>query len=281
MSFESLLPKLFRCPECATELYEIVYGMLAGPPKANQVAGGCEWSDEAPTKVCPKCKWEGALGGRSWPIEFTRRTQIFDESAPDNVRNEQRDYNLGTMTNEELFELGRGIITARFELVHRGLDAEDIDDYYDRLDDGDARSWPLIRKDACFIFYDSETQLVDQVCTYSAQRTMHEFQYLRAGFEEWEFTETLSDFQDVVFGMESPALQVWIIDLDHNHEDKDDDSEAFHYGSEAIKAMLAGSPISQEDLAQEGSQYEEPIYWPHWFDPGAMLNYLQNRWLQR
>ena len=281
MSFNSLLPKIFNCPECETRLKDVVYGLLAGPPEDNEVAGGCEWSDVAPTKVCPKCGWEGALGGRSWPIEFTRRSQIFDESAPNNIRHEQRDYNLSTMTNEELFELGRGIITARFELVHRGLDAEDIDDFYDRSDAGNARSWPLIRKDACFIFYDSDTQLVDQVCTYSAQRTIHEFHYLRAGFEEWEFAETLSDFRAVVLGMESPALQVWVIDLDHNHEAEDDESEAFHYGSEAIKAMLAGAPISEEDLVQEGVQYERPIYWPHWFDPGAMLNYVQNPWVQR
>ena len=281
MSFNSLLPKMFNCPECNTRLKDVVYGLLAGPPADNEVAGGCEWSDVAPTKVCPKCGWEGGLGGRSWPIEFTRRTQVFDESAPDNVRNEQRDYNLSTMTNEELFELGRGVLTARFELLHRGLDAEDIDDFYDRSDAGNARSWPLIRKDACFIFYDSDTQLVDQVCTYSAQRTIHEFHYLRAGFEEWEFAETLSDFRAVVLGMESPALQVWVIDLDHNHEAEDDESEAFHYGSEAIKAMLAGAPISEEDLVQEGVQYERPIYWPHWFDPGAMLNYVQNPWAQR
>ena len=280
MSWDSVLPKIFRCPECDTQLKDVVYGLLAGPPADNEVAGGCEWSDVAPTKVCPKCGWEGALGGRSWPIEFTRRSQIFDESAPNNIRNEQRDYNLSTMTNEELFELGRGIITARFELVHRGLDAQAIDDFYDGLEIGNARDWPLIRKDACFIFYNSETQLVEQVCTYSAQRTMHEFQYLRAGFEEWEFAETLSDFRDVVFGLKSPSLQVWEIDLDHNHEAEDDESEAFHYGSKAIKAMLAGTPISEEDLVQEGVQCERPIYWPHWFDPGAMLNFVQNPWLQ-
>ena len=281
MSLESLLPKIFRCPKCDAQLKDVVYGMLAGPPADNEVAGGCEWSDVAPTKVCPKCGWEGALGGRSWSIEFTLRTQIFDESAPKNIRHEQRDYNLSTMTDEELFELGRGIITARFELVHRGLDAEDIDAYYDLSDTGNARSFPLIRKDACFIFYNTETQLVEQVCTYSAQRTMHEFQYLRAGFAEWEFAETLSDFHEVVFGKKNPSLQVWKIDLDHNHEAEDDESEAFHYGSEAIKAMLAGTPISEEDLVQEGVQYERPIYWPHWFDPGAMLNFVQNPWLQR
>jgi hypothetical protein len=59
MSLDTLLPKCFRCPECGTQLHEILYGMLAEPPKANQVAGGCEWSDDAPIKLCPSCKWEG------------------------------------------------------------------------------------------------------------------------------------------------------------------------------------------------------------------------------
>lgn len=281
MSFNSLLPKIFNCPECETRLKDVVYGLLAGPPADNEVAGGCEWSDVAPTKVCPNCAWEGALGGRSWPIEFTRRSQIFDESAPNNIRHEQRDYNLSTMTDEELFELGRGNITARFELVHRGLDAQAIDDFYDGLEIGNARYWPLICKDACFIFYNSETQLVEQVCTYSAQRNMHEFQYLRAGFEEWEFAETLSDFHDVVFAMKSPSLQVWEIDLDHNHEAEDDESEAFHYGSNAIKAMLAEERITEDELSREGDKYDLPISWPHWFDPGMMINFVANPFAPR
>jgi hypothetical protein len=180
------------------------------------------------------------------------------------------------MTNDELFDLGKGHQPARFELVHRGFEARAIDDYYDGLEIGDAHSWPLIRKDACFIFYNTESQLVEQVCTFSAQRTMHEFQYLRAGFEEWEFAETLSDFHEVVFGKKSPSLQVWIIDLDHNHESEDDASEAFTYGSEAVTAMLAGERITEVELAREGDQYERPIYWPHWFDAGLMIKFVAN-----
>jgi hypothetical protein len=281
MSFESLLPKLFRCPECATELHEIVYGMLAGPPKANQVVGGCEWSDEAPTKVCPKCKWEGALGGRSWPIEFTRRTQIYDESAPNNVRNEQHDFNLRTMTDEELFELGKSTITARFELVHRGVEAAEIDDFYDQLG-MEAISSPLIKKYAYFVFYNSETQQIDQACIYSAQRSMHEFLYLRHGMDEWQIVETLDEFHEVVFGMEKPSLVVWSLNLKESGLSRDDsDSQPFTYGSVAIKAMLAETEISQDELLEEGSYFAQPIYWPDWFDEGAMLSYVQYPWAQR
>ena len=276
MTFDSLLPKIFNCPECDTRLKDVVYGMLAGPPADNEVAGGCEWSDDAPTKLCPLCGWEGALGGRSWPTGI-RETRIAphesDSNGPITV---EITVDTRNMTNDELFELGKRHQPARFELVHRGFEAQAIDDHYDGLEIGEARDWPLIRKDACFIFYNSETQLVEQVCTYSAQRTMHEFQYLRAGFEEWEFAETLSDFHEVVFGMKSPSLQVWVIDLDHNHEAEDDESEAFHYGSEAIKAMLAKERITEDELAREGDQYERPVYWPHWFDAGMMINFVAN-----
>jgi hypothetical protein len=281
LSFESLLPKLFRCPECHTELHEIVYGMLAGPPKDNQVAGGCEWSDEAPTRVCPKCKWEGGLGGRTWPTKGSHRVPLDDPSAEFGVRVETIDFDLTTMTNDELFRLGRVTVTARLELVHRGLDAEDIDDYYDLLDDGDARSWPLIRKDACFVFYNSDTHLIEQACTYGSQRSMHEFLYLRQGMDDWQMVDTLEAFHDVVFGMKNPSLQVWEIEVyDDELTDEDADSEPFNYGSEVIKALLAGEAVTDDELAKEGDQYEKPIFWPHWFDPGAMLNFVQNPWVQ-
>jgi hypothetical protein len=206
---------------------------------------------------------------------------VDDPTAEYGMRVETVHFDLPTSTNEELFQIGRRNLNARLELVHRGIDPETIDEFYDQFEAGEAHSWPLIRKDACFIFFNTEGQLVEQVCTFSAQRTMHEFQYLRAGFEEWEFAETLSDFHEVVFGMKSPSLQVWLIDLDHNHEAEDDESEAFHYGSEAIKAMLAKERITEDELAREGDQYERPIYWPHWFDAGMMINFVPNPFLPR
>ena len=276
MSLNSLLPKIFNCPECDSRLKEVVYGLLAGPPADNEVAGGCEWSDDAPTKLCPLCGWEGALGGRSWSTGITETRIAPHESDSDGAVTVEVVVDLRNITNDELFELGKTHLPARFELVHRGFEAQAIDDYYDGLEIGDAHSWPLIRKDACFIFYNTESQLVEQVCTFSAQRTMHEFQYLRTGFEEWEFAETLSDFHEVVFGKKNPSLQVWEIDLDHNHEAEDDESEAFHYGSKAIKAMLAEERITEDELSREGDQYERPIYWPHWFDAGMMINFVAN-----
>ncbi len=281
MSWDSVLPKIFRCPECDTRLKDVVYGMLSGPPAENEVAGGCEWSDEAPTKLCPNCKWEGGLGGRTWPTIGSHRVPVAEPSAEFGVRVETIHFDLAKMTNDELFELGRRVLNARLELVHRGLEPLDIDDFYDNVDAGSARSLPLVRKDACFIFYNSETKLIEQACTYGAQRTMHEFLYLRLGMDEWQMVDTLEEFHDVVFGMKKASLQVWEVDLFEGDGDDDDDSEPATYGSAAIRAMLSGVPVSQEDLENEGDQYELPIYWPHWFNEGLMLNYVQNPWAQR
>ena len=282
MSLDTLLPKIFRCPECGTQLHEILYGMLAEPPKANQVAGGCEWSDDAPTKLCPSCKWEGALGGRSWPVIGSQQVPVEDPTAEYGMRVETIHFDLRTASDDELFQLGRRNINARFELVHRGVDPERIDDVYDQLEPGEAHSWPLVRKNACFLFYDTETQLVEQACIYTALRSMHEFLYLRPGMDEWDIVETLDEFHGVVFGMKKPTLQVWDVELNEDDvEDEDADSEPFNYGSQALKRMLSRMPITEDELFTECDQYERPIYWPHWFNEGTMLNNVQNPWLQR
>jgi rubredoxin len=129
MSFESLLPKLFRCPECDTQLKDVVYGLLAGPPADNEVAGGCEWSDVAPTKVCPLCGWEGALGGRSWSTGITETRIALYESESDGTITAEMTVDIRSMTDDELFDRGKTHLPARFELVHRGFEAQAIDDY--------------------------------------------------------------------------------------------------------------------------------------------------------
>ena len=282
MPLDSLLPKIFRCPECDTELHEIVYGLLAEPPKSNQVVGGCDWSDDAPTKLCPKCKWEGGLGGRSWTTTGSMQVPVDDPTAEYGMRVETIHFDLATSTNDELYQIGRRNLNARFELVHRGIDAETIDDYYDQFEAGEAHSWPLIRKDACFVFYNSETQLIEQACTYGAQRSMHEFLYLRPGMDDWAMVDSLDEFHQVVFGLRKETLQVWDIDLyDGDLVDEDADSEPFNYGSDLIKAMLAGKRVTEDDLYKEGDQYDRHIGWPHWLDEGTMLNNVKYPWLQR
>lgn len=282
MSLDSLLPKIFRCPECETQLHDIVYGLVAEPLKGNQVAGGCEWSDEAPTKLCPKCGWKGALGGRSWATKGKLQVPVEDPTAEFGMRLETFHYDLATATHDELYQIGRQVISARFELVRRGADPASIDEYYDIFDESEAHSWPLIRKDACYLFYNTETQLIEQACIYTALRSMHEFLYLRPGMDEWSIVDSMEEFRQAVFGMKKPSLQVWNIDIDEEDLDEEDaDSNPFNYGSDALKAMLAGKPITEDELYREGGHYERPLYWPHWFNPGTMVNYVLDPWLPR
>jgi hypothetical protein len=277
-SLFSLLPKMYRCPLCESDLLDIVYGLIAGPLDDNQIPGGCEWSDEAPTKACVKCDWRGGLGGRSWATEFTERWQIYDETSPNNVREEERSYNLKTMSNEELFEFGRANLASRFELVHRGIDPAVIDEAMD-----EELSMPLIRKEIAFVFYNLEAETIEQVCIYSAQRTMHEFEYLMHGFDDWVSVSTLQDFHDAVFAMKRPEILVWPIALPDEMSDEDSSTIPCNYGSPAIKALIEDAWITPEDMFDfdDGGFYETPIFWPHWFDPGFMLDYTQRPWLPR
>jgi hypothetical protein len=191
-------------------------------------------------------------------------------------------FDLINSTNDELLELGMRVLEARFELFHRGVDAEAIDSYFDQFDESEAHSWPLVRKQAVLIFYNPETELIEQACIYGAQRSMHEFMYLRPGMDDWEIVDSMLDFRQVVFGMNREGVEVWHLDAeDHNLFSAEADSSPTTYGSDAIQAMLTQSPVNVDDLYKQGGRYERPIYWPHWFDPGVMVNCVLNPWVQR
>ena len=49
--------ELTHCPKCGEKLKTVVYGMLAGPPAEDEIAGGCLIEVDAPTKACAKCGW--------------------------------------------------------------------------------------------------------------------------------------------------------------------------------------------------------------------------------
>jgi hypothetical protein len=272
-----VLPVTTSCPNCKSRsLKEIVYGLVGPNVPDDVVIGGCEYSDEAPTKACADCDWQGCLGGRSWAYQFTQRTQIYDETSPTKARVEETDYNMRTMSDDDLIELGRGKIIARFELVHRGFDPAKLDEIFD-----EDLPMPLLPKFACYVFYNVGTKKIDLACIFQAQRTMHEFFYLLPGMDDWGVVDTVADFQDLVFSMKETNTILWSLDLPENFSDEDFMAMPTNYGSPALKSFIAGESIEPDEMLKEGGFFKEKHYWPYWFDAGFMTSYVNNPFLPR
>lgn len=256
MESESVLPKLFRCPKCNSDLLEIVYGMPGEP-----------------TKACSKCDWRGAHSGRTWVTEWVQTTQTWDESAPNNSRIEKRTIDLKTMSEAELWEFAEGNLQARYELVHRGIDPFDIDENLEAK----GISLPLIRKEEFFFFYNTDTRFIEQVCLFVAQGQEHDFFVVRSGMDDWDKAWTLEEFHLTVFSMKKDGIEVWCSEMPTDDiTDEEWDQIPFSYGSPLVKKMLANEKLDESQMFEYAGRFQTRIFWPHWFDPGLMLSYLDS-----
>lgn len=262
-----VLPKLIKCPECGDRLKDFVYGLLAAPlDDENLVAAGCEIDPMSPAKTCTKCGWSGAPGGRTWPVEFEYTTEEFDEDNPGKPKITHVKHNLILMSDDDLFEFGQMNLEARYELVYRGYDPDDLDDQF--ADEG--VSMPLVQRDAFLVFHNPKTGLIEQVSSFSSHRTHHDYMYLRPGSTEWRGAWSLDEFHDTAFA-QNDDTQVWYLDMPEELSDEDFMSDPSNFGSNAIKAMLEERPVSDSELSSEGDLLSTKIFWPHWFDEGLML----------
>lgn len=267
MGNDDFLPKILRCPVCKSGLADITYGLSAEPPGVGVVAGGCVVDPDGPTKACPECDWRGALGGRGWATEFTETRHILDENEVNNTRIEVRHYNLVTMGIPELIDYGSTNLESRFELVRRGFDPQQVDEMFKN-----GLSLPLIENAQFFVFRNSETGLIEQICLYMAHRNQHEFFYLRPGFFDWEMAATLEQFHLAVFDMKKENIAVWCEDAsDDEISELDERSFPFNYGFSLVTKMLGREALSEDEMFRHADLFKRPIFWPNWFDPGIML----------
>jgi hypothetical protein len=262
------LPQLSYCPNCKSKLKDILYGLIAEPvDEEKYVIGGCDISEDAPTKKCSSCDWEGGLGGRTWDTAWVIRNYKEDPTASGGEILTEEEFDLCKLNVDELQIKGRTLIEARFELVHRGKTPEEVEELFE-----DAPSMPLIEKWEAFLFYNTETNYIERVALFSAHWRFHTFSYLADGALEWEIATTLKDFHDAVFSMKREDIEVWSIDIPEDFSDGDFMSDPSNYGSHAIRKFISKEQITADELFKEGGFFKTPIFWPHWFDPGLMLN---------
>lgn len=274
MTANSVFPKLTRCPDCRSLLKDMVYGMLAGPPGPSEIAAGCEMEPNSPAKGCEECGWRGAPGGRTWGTNFTQTVIDSDPLNPEIDREQTFEFDLLNMNNEELLEFGKFNLEARFELVHQGMDPEWVDHYYDQFDISEAASLPLFHTEVTLAYYNESTNLVEQVCYFSARTYSHQFQYLRPGMRDWDAAlASVKSFHDVVFSMKKPDITGWIINMPSELLEEDKLSSPDNYGSPVIKAMILNKEIPLDDMTKLATKLDRTVYWPYWFDPATYVTF--------
>jgi hypothetical protein len=224
----------------------------------------------SPGKKCSQCEWTGAPGGRTWETEFQYTIEEFDESNPGKPKSRTETIDLALMNETELFEAAETLLQARFELVFRGFDPDQIDDQFA----ADGISMPLRQKDAFLVFHNFKTQQVEQVSFFSSHRTWHDFLCITQESKDWMGAFSLDEFHEAAFAR-SDDTRVWYVDMPEEYSDEDFMSEPANFGVDAVKALLAEKPMSESDLKRQGYLLDTKIYWPHWFDEGLMLRRVQ------
>lgn len=262
-----VLPKLIKCPECGDRVKDLIYGLIFEElDEKVAIAAGCELEPMSPAKTCSNCGWSGAPGGRTWPVEFEYTTEEFDEENPGKAKVIHVKHNLIVMSDEELFEFGQMNLEARYELVFRGHDPQELDEQF--ADEG--VSMPLVQREAFLVFHNLKTGLIEQVSSFLSHRRHHDYMYLRPGMPEWRGAWSLDEFHETAFA-QNDDTQVWYLAMPEELSDEDFMSDPSNFGSNAIKAMLEDRPVSNSELSREGDLLSTKIFWPYWFDEGLML----------
>jgi hypothetical protein len=248
-------------------LKKIIYGLVSEPfDEEKHTIAGCEITLDAPSRKCSDCGWEGGLGGRAWQTIWQAKDYYSDENSPTGESFSVYEFDLKALDTEQLIARGATQIEARFELAHRGMSPEEVDDLFE-----DTLSMPLVEKWGGFLFYNTKTHLIERAAIFSAHWTNHTFQFLSFEGDEWEIVSNMLEFHEAVFSMKRDDIQVWSIDIPEDMSDEDFMSDPTNYGSNALKKLIAGETITDDELFNEGGFFQTPIFWPHWFDPGLML----------
>lgn len=261
MDAANVLPgKITRCPSCNSPVKDIVYGLVAEPLGDGEILAGCKWETDSPTKGCSKCGWRGGAGGRTFETE----TSCFSVDAESDGDFDE-DVNLTSLSIDQLYECGKFNLNARYELVFRGIDAMDVDVFYDQFDSGDAAPLPLIATEVTIAYYNSDTELIEQVCYFRAKGYQHAFKFLRPGMSSWgSADDNMAHFHQTVFSMKKEGVSGWLIKpFDEKHELSPQDN----FGSPIFEEMMARQKISREELESQAIELDITVFWPYWFEP--------------
>ena len=266
MKEESVFPRLEKCPKCSARLNTIRYGLHAGPPNWDEIDAGCAFDENAPTRACSNCEWRGGNGGRTWETSWVETRNDVDEANPGKTISITREFDLESMTDEELFECGESRLFPRYELAFRGYSPEDIDDFFES-----GSSLPLLSKEAILICLNTETNLIEQATQFVSHRMTHLYCYLRPGMSEWDSVSSGSEYLDVQSKSDQDAFEVWSLDLTIEYDADGEEGEWQHFGIPLLEKMLSQTPVQQAELDSMAEKFARSIPAPIWFEPGLFL----------
>lgn len=254
------------CPDCRTELKQIVYGMMTEElfESGDYIPGGCLIDGLEPHWGCDNCGYRGFLGGREYK---TRHTKPGYKPGTENSLNPEiieLVFDVIEASDEELWGWSEGLWEARLELLHRGISKAEIEAYGEQAELWDAM--PFEETELGIIQYDPATQKIIGIEIFYAHGKTQSYSYRLPGMDKWGGCYTVGDFHHVQTNFPREAnLETWQLILKEGQSDDAFWEEESDLDHPLVKQMLASENVSKENLEKYSPQFERFFIWPSWF----------------
>ena len=258
-----------QCPQCGAILKKIQYGLTApGDADPDAVVGGCEIDGCEPWLGCSRCDYRGFPGGRTYKTLHTKpgyRPGTENSANPEII---QRQFNLLTANEDQLWGWSDGLFEARLELLHRGVSKEELNAAYEK----NWEHWtfmPFDPHEEILVHFSRPQEKVLGVTIYFAQEKVQHALTLEADSTTWKPFESSHDFRKTVLGFKVEGVETWLL------ESQSLETENAYWGDECdlnsafIKSLSpSGWRSDPRDFTDELIGLRFPILWPHWYEQG-------------
>lgn len=255
-----------KCPECGSGLSEILYGLVGESLAPGTLLGGCEVDGTEPWLGCKRCGYRGFPGGRTYKTFHTKPGYRPGTENSDNPEVIEREFNLLTASEDQLWGWSDGLFEARLELLHRGISKERINAAYDE----NWELWtfmPFDPVEEIFVHYSRTQRRVLGVTMYFAHEKFQHALTLKHGALLWRPFESSKDFMNTVLSFKVEGVETWLIEAPNLETEDAYWGEECDLNSQFIKSLVASSWTSDpRDFPEEMVGLRVPILWPHWYD---------------
>ena len=255
-----------KCPECGSPLKSIVYGLVDENHETDNILGGCEVDGTEPWLGCGRCDFRGFPGGRTFKTFHTKpgyRPGTGNSSNPEII---EREFNLLTASEDQLWGWSDGLYEARLELLHRGIPKERINAAY-------KENWelwtfmPFDPVEEIFVHYSRIQGRVLGVTMYFAHEKVQHALTLERAANLWRPFESSRDFMNTVLRFKVEGLETWLIESPHLETEDAYWGEECDLNSPFVKSLEASDWTSDpKAFPEEMVGLSVPILWPHWYD---------------
>ena len=259
-----------KCPNCGNELVPIVYGMV-DPSARNDpktIIGGCEIDGNEPWLGCTWCDFRGYPGGRTYKTFHTKPGYKPGTENSNNPEIIQREFDLLSARDEELWGWSDGLFEARLELLHRGVSEQEILNAY--FENEHWQFMPFKPYEMALVYYSRPRKMVLGIGLFYAHERFQAAHHLTPEDTSWVALSPQIFIKRLV-AHKSEGLETWELNLENL-----DTSDAYwegesDFGSEFVAACLAKNwSVDPADFGGALGQWERPILWPYWLEYGSV-----------